>query len=109
MLLQGRAATILVWLIGFYFPEARAITHPLFFDYPEDKRAKGIWDEYFYGPEYLVAPTWRTGKREILSFGRKLGGFLELLKGTSGTITIVYRAELDPCPCLKGWRMFHEL
>ncbi|MDI6868156.1 MAG: glycoside hydrolase family 31 protein [Coprothermobacterota bacterium] len=65
LLLQGRAATILVWLIGFYFPKARAITHPLFFDYPEDKRAKDIWDEYFYGPEYLVAPSWRTGKREI--------------------------------------------
>lgn len=108
LLPQGRAATILVWPLSFYFPKVRAIRHLLFSNYSEDKGAKDILDEYFYRPKYLVAPM-ENRERGSLSCESKLGEFLELIKVYQGRLTIVYRTELDPYPWLKGWRMFHEL
>lgn len=43
------------------------IMRPLFLEYPDDERAWEIWDEYFYGEDYLVAPVIEEGaeSREV--------------------------------------------
>ena len=40
------------------------LSRPLVFDYPNDPTVQDIWDEYFYGPDILVAPLWKTGQRQ---------------------------------------------
>ena len=42
----------------------RPIARPLVFDYPDDPYVKDVWDEYFFGPDILVAPIWKLGTRE---------------------------------------------
>jgi len=42
----------------------RAVSRPLVFDYPDDPNVKDMWDEYFYGPDMLVAPVWKIGVRQ---------------------------------------------
>jgi alpha-glucosidase (family GH31 glycosyl hydrolase) len=42
----------------------RPIVRPLVFDYPDDPAVKDLWDEYFFGPDILVAPIWKIGTRE---------------------------------------------
>jgi len=39
------------------------VVHPLVFDWPHDEKVKDMWDEYMYGPAFLVAPIWEEGKR----------------------------------------------
>ena len=39
------------------------VMRPLFFDYPGDADAAGIWDEYMFGPDVLVAPVLYEGMR----------------------------------------------
>lgn len=38
------------------------IVHPLIFDWPNDAKLKNVWDEYMYGPAFLVAPIWEDGQ-----------------------------------------------
>jgi alpha-D-xyloside xylohydrolase len=40
------------------------VMRPLFYDFPEDKRAWEIEDQYMFGPNYLVAPILYEGRRE---------------------------------------------
>jgi alpha-D-xyloside xylohydrolase len=37
---------------------------PLFYDFPEDKKAWEVEDQYMFGPNYLVAPILHEGQRE---------------------------------------------
>ena len=40
------------------------VMRPLFFDYPQDKRAWEVEDAYMFGPDILVAPVVTEGSRE---------------------------------------------
>jgi alpha-D-xyloside xylohydrolase len=40
------------------------VIRPLFYDFPEDKNAWEVEDQYMFGPNYLVAPVLYEGKRE---------------------------------------------
>jgi alpha-D-xyloside xylohydrolase len=40
------------------------VMRPLFYDFPQDKKAWEIESEYMFGPNYLVAPVMYAGKRE---------------------------------------------
>jgi alpha-D-xyloside xylohydrolase len=40
------------------------VMRPLFYDYPEDKAAWEIEDEYMFGPDYLAAPVMYEGWKE---------------------------------------------
>jgi alpha-glucosidase (family GH31 glycosyl hydrolase) len=37
------------------------IMRPLFYEHPSDERAWEIWDQYYYGDDYLVAPVLEEG------------------------------------------------
>jgi len=79
------------------------IVHPLFFDFPQDGRAREIWDEYMYGPRYLIAPMWKSGQRErevYLPQG-KWADFWNQEMAYEGPITIPYHAELDTLPIFE--------
>lgn len=43
------------------------VMRPLFYDFPQDKKAWEVEDEYMFGPDYLVAPILYAGmrKREV--------------------------------------------
>lgn len=41
----------------------RPIAKPLVFNYPDDPRAKDLWEEFLFGDDILVAPVWKVGKR----------------------------------------------
>ena len=40
------------------------VMRPLFYDFPEDKKAWEVGDEYMFGPDVLVAPVLYEGVRE---------------------------------------------
>ena len=40
------------------------VMRPLFYDFPEDKKAWEVEDEYMFGPDVLVAPVLYEGIRE---------------------------------------------
>ncbi|MDZ7373377.1 MAG: alpha-glucosidase [candidate division KSB1 bacterium] len=40
------------------------IIRPMFYQYPQDPNAWEVWDQYFYGRDYLVAPLWQEGASE---------------------------------------------
>jgi alpha-D-xyloside xylohydrolase len=40
------------------------LSRPLVFDYPDDPKVADMWDEYFFGPDILVAPVWEVGLRQ---------------------------------------------
>jgi alpha-D-xyloside xylohydrolase len=40
------------------------VIRPLFYDFPEDKNAWEVEDQYLFGPEFLVAPVLYEGQRE---------------------------------------------
>jgi alpha-D-xyloside xylohydrolase len=40
------------------------VMRPLFYDFPQDKKAWEIEDEYMFGPNYLVAPILYEGQRD---------------------------------------------
>lgn len=44
--------------------EGAPVMRPLFFDFPEDKKAWEIEDAYMFGPDLLVAPVMEEGQRE---------------------------------------------
>ncbi len=39
------------------------IATPLVFDYPTDPAVGDLWEQYLYGPWFLVAPLWQDGAR----------------------------------------------
>ncbi len=51
-----------------YAEEAHKLGHPivrpLFYEFPDDPHAWDMWDEYFYGDDYLVAPVIEEGAQE---------------------------------------------
>ncbi len=51
-----------------YAQEAHELGHPIirpmFYEFPSDANAWDVWDQYFYGKDYLVAPVWQEGAAE---------------------------------------------
>ena len=39
------------------------IVRPMPFEDPRQRKLRGLWDQYFFGPDRLVAPVWRVGER----------------------------------------------
>ena len=44
------------------------VQRPLFLHFEEDARTYAIQDAYLYGPDLLVAPVWRPGKTEWITY-----------------------------------------
>jgi oligosaccharide 4-alpha-D-glucosyltransferase len=45
--------------------EGTPIIRPLFFEYPDDSTAYSVIDEYFFGPDFLVAPVLNPGVKSL--------------------------------------------
>lgn len=45
--------------------EGTPIIRPLFFEYPNDSTAYSVIDEYFFGPDFLVAPVLHPGVKSL--------------------------------------------
>lgn len=76
------------------------IVHPLVFDWPEDPKVKDLWDEYMYGPAFLVAPVWQRGKRDREVYLPR-GKWIDLWDRSrtyEGPLTIQVQAPLDRIP-----------
>ena len=39
------------------------IVRPMPFEDPRQRKLRGLWDQYFFGPDLLVAPVWKIGQR----------------------------------------------
>jgi alpha-glucosidase (family GH31 glycosyl hydrolase) len=39
------------------------IVRPMPFADPRNRKLRGLWDQYFFGPDLLVAPVWHVGQR----------------------------------------------
>jgi alpha-glucosidase (family GH31 glycosyl hydrolase) len=76
------------------------IVHPLVFDWPDDPGVKDMWDEFMYGPAFLVAPVWKTGQREREVYLPE-GEWIDLWdasKKYTGPKTITVDVPLDMIP-----------
>jgi alpha-glucosidase (family GH31 glycosyl hydrolase) len=76
------------------------IAYPLVFDYPDDLRVRDMWDEYMFGPKYLVAPVWRAGQyeREVYLPEGRWADYWDSTRIWEGPVTITYEAPLDVLP-----------
>jgi len=94
-------------LISYIYPYAQssgqnghAIVRPLYFDYMDDPAVKNMWDEYFYGPDILVAPVWKNGARDRIVYVPK-GEFADYWNPTqtiAGPIWLHVDVPLDRIP-----------
>ena len=78
----------------------RPLVRPMVFDYPDDPAVKGMWDQYFFGRQILVAPVWQSGLRERQVYIPE-GAFVDYWDpGTvhAGPKTITVEAPLDRIP-----------
>lgn len=76
------------------------IAYPLVFDYPDDPKVRDMWDEYMFGPRYLVAPIWRIGQteREVYLPQGQWADYWDKAHIWEGPVTITYSAPLDILP-----------
>ncbi|KAG9518478.1 glycoside hydrolase family 31 protein, partial [Aureobasidium melanogenum] len=56
------------------------IIRPIFYDFPEDKKAWSIEDQQMYGPKYLVSPIFNPGQRKRTVY-LPSGAFWEAFEG----------------------------
>jgi alpha-glucosidase (family GH31 glycosyl hydrolase) len=76
------------------------IVRPMVFDYPEDPSVRDMWDQYFFGRDFLVAPVWRSGQREREVYIPE-GDFVDYWNAQNvitGPVTILAEAPLDRIP-----------
>ena len=73
---------------------------PLFYDFPRDRTAWEIEDEYMFGSDLLVAPVMRAGERERRVYLPEGARWTEVWTGTSygGGTTTTVAAPLDRIP-----------
>ena len=78
----------------------RAIARPLVFDYPDDPAVKDMWDEYFYGPDVLVAPVWKIGvrQRDVYIPAGDFADYWNPSRTVTGPTTITVDVPLDRIP-----------
>ena len=76
------------------------IARPLVFGWPDDPRARDVWDEYLYGDDLLVAPVWREGVRvrEVLLPPGAWEDFWEPSRRFEGPATLTVSAPLGRIP-----------
>ena len=76
------------------------VVRPMIFDYPEDPTVKDMWDQYFFGRDFLVAPVWRSGQRDRDVYIPE-GEFVDYWDPqhiVTGPVVIVAEAPLDRIP-----------
>ncbi len=76
------------------------IVHPLVMDWPGDPKVRDKWDEYMYGPAFLVAPVWKKEQREREVYLPE-GEWIDLWDGSKtheGPATIEVEVPLDTIP-----------
>lgn len=85
------------------------LMRPLFFDFPEDRQAWDISDEYFFGEKYLVAPIMEYRARERTVYLPKDSEWicLESKKKYIGGELITVKADLDEIPVFVRREMMH--
>lgn len=79
------------------------VIRTLFYMYPEDKRCWEIEDEYFYGPDLLVAPILQAGQRARSVYLPAGTGWIEEATGQcyEGGQSIEAQAPLDVIPVFR--------
>ena len=75
------------------------VMRPLFYDFPKDKKAWEIDDEYMFGPVFLVAPILYEGVTERQVYLPD-GKWMNMADGTEyqGGQTVTAPAPLDVIP-----------
>ncbi len=76
------------------------VMRPLLYDFPEDRTAYPIYDEYMFGPDILVAPVINDGQREREVYLPEGAGWTDPYTGKSykGGITVTVDAPMDRIP-----------
>ena len=77
---------------------------PLWYEFPEDSEAIGINDQYFLGPDYLVAPVTKQGatSRSVYFPGRvKWVNIFDAKDVITGGQTKTVAAPLEKIPVYK--------
>jgi alpha-D-xyloside xylohydrolase len=76
---------------------------PLAFEFPNDRRCRGINDQYMFGPRYLVAPVTTQGattRKLYFPIGSEWKDFFSG-KVTSGGQWLTVEAPLDVIPAFE--------
>jgi alpha-glucosidase len=70
------------------------------FENRKDKRLRDRWDQYFFGPDLLVAPVWRVGQRtrEVYLPKGRWRSYWDPSQVWKGRRTITVEAPLDHIP-----------
>ena len=76
------------------------VIRPLFYDFPDDAAAWDVEDEYFFGPDVLVAPVLHEGMRSRNVYLPSGADWINTADGTtlSGGTTVEVPADLDTIP-----------
>jgi alpha-D-xyloside xylohydrolase len=76
------------------------VIRPLFYDFPEDKAAWEIEDQFMFGPKYLVSPVYHDGERERQVYLPAGETWTNAWTGetTDGGKTITVAAPIDQIP-----------
>jgi alpha-D-xyloside xylohydrolase len=76
------------------------IVRPMTFENRKDKRLRDRWDQYFFGPDLLVAPVWRVGQRsrEVYLPKGRWRSYWDPSQVWKGRRTITVEAPLDHIP-----------
>jgi alpha-D-xyloside xylohydrolase len=62
--LRGKLRPYIEKLMKAAHEKGSPVIRPLFYDFPEDKNAWEVEDQYLFGPDFLVAPVLYEGQRE---------------------------------------------
>jgi alpha-D-xyloside xylohydrolase len=87
-------------LMGAAHERGTPVIRPLFYDFPGDREAWEIEDQYMFGPEFLVAPVVYEGRRERELYLPKNGPWTDVWTGTryEGGRRISVEAPLERIP-----------
>ncbi|MFT3781473.1 MAG: glycoside hydrolase family 31 protein [Nibricoccus sp.] len=88
-----------IYSLGVTAGHTGVLMKPLAYVWPEDKKTYDIWDEYLFGPAFLVAPiTAPGGQRQIYLPKGKWHDFYEPQKVFEGEKTLTIAAPFNRIP-----------
>jgi alpha-D-xyloside xylohydrolase len=79
------------------------VMRPLFFDFPDDEAARGVDDQFMFGPDVLVAPVTTAGMRSRAVYLPSGTRWVERVTGTvhEGGTRVEASAPLERIPVYR--------
>jgi alpha-glucosidase (family GH31 glycosyl hydrolase) len=76
------------------------LVRPMAFEDRKDRRLRDRWDQYFLGPDLLVAPVWRSGarSREVYLPRGRWRNYFDRTQAFEGRTTVTVDVPLDAIP-----------